>query len=294
MKTISLFFRDTKPFPQLGGLFFFFLLGFILATGLQMLLPVGYGSPSAIRLALLEQGVAQLLLFFFPALLFVTLYKGNAASYLSLHFYGRQWLLAGVAMVVFLLLVPINDWITWWNDQWNLGSLEEEMRNLTNASKTTFETMLSLTSVGDLLLQLLVVALVPAVCEELFFRGALQQTLCQWFGNNHVAILFASLIFSLAHGDIYGLVPRFVLGLLLGYFFCLSGSLLVNVAAHFFNNALIVVLYFLYHKGSIATSPDSPLLMPWLTTLLCTLAAAALFTLYFLKKDKNNTSKQSI
>ena len=291
MKTISLFFRDTKPFPQLVGLFFLFLLGFILATGIQMLLPVGYDSPAAIRLGLILQSVAQLLLFCLPAVLFVALYKGRMAPYLRLDFSGRKWLLAGVAMVIFLLLVPINDWITWWNDQWNLGPLEDTMRKMSDTSKHTIEKMLSLTSFGDLLLQLFVIALVPAVCEELFFRGALQQTISQWFGNTHGAIVATALIFSLAHGDLYGLVPRFVLGLLLGYLFCLSGSILVNVCAHFFNNALVVLLYFFYHKGVLASSPDSPLSVPWFTTLLCTLAAVVLFGLYFVKKGKNSTSK---
>ena len=276
------------------GLFFLFLIGFILAAGLQTLLPGGYDSPAAIRLSLIVQCVAQLLLFFLPAVLFVVLYKGSAASYLHLDFRGSKWLFAGVAMVLFLLLVPINDWITWWNDRWNLGSFEEYMRTLSDASKTAVEKMLSLTTVGDLLLQLFVVALIPAVCEELFFRGALQQIFRQWFGNAHVAIVVTALVFSLAHGDLYGLVPRFVLGLLLGYLFYLSGSLLVNISAHFFNNALIVVLYHLYNKGVLLSSPDTPLLMPWLTTLLCTLAAVALFFLYFVSKDKKTPQKETI
>lgn len=266
-------------------------MGFILAMGLQILLPVGYDSPSAIRLSLLVQCIHQLLVFFLPAVLFVMLYKGNMASYLQLDFHGRKWLLAGVAMVIFLLLVPINDWITWWNDQWNLGSLETELRRITDASKLAISQLLSLTSVGDLLLQLFVVALIPAVCEELFFRGAVQQLFRQWTNNAHVAIVITAIIFTLAHGDIYGLVPRFVLGLLLGYLFYLSGSLLVNISAHFFNNALIVVLYNLYNNGVIATSPYVPLQMPWLTTLLCTLAAVVLFALYFLSKDKKNPQK---
>ena len=269
-------------------------MGFILATGLQMLMFVGNDSPSAIRLSLLGQGLSQLLIFFLPAVLFVLLYKGSVAHYLHLDFHGHKWLLAGVAMVVFLLLVPINDWITWWNDQWDLGSLEAEMRRLSDASKLAIAQMLSLTSVGDLLLQLFVVALIPAVCEELFFRGALQQILRRWFGNMHVAVIVTAILFSLAHGDLYGLVPRFVLGLILGYLFFLSGSMLVNVCAHFCNNALIVILYYLYHQGVLATSPDTPLLMPWLTTLLCTLAAVALFILYFSKNDKNTHSQKTI
>ena len=151
--------------------------------------------------------------------------------------------------------------------------------------------MLSLTNPADLLLQIFVVALVPAVCEELFFRGALQQLLQEWFRNAHVAVIVASLIFSLVHGDIYGFVPRFFLGVLLGYLFLQSGSLLVNVCAHFFNNALIVVLFFLYNKGEISTSPDIPLQMSWFTTLVCTLSAVALFALYFAKKSPKKASE---
>lgn len=294
MKNLSIFFRDTKPFAQLVGLAFLFLIGFILATGLQVLFPTDFSSPAMIRQALATQGVAQLLIFLMPAVLFALLYQGNLKSFLQLNFQGRKWFLALVAMVLFLLLVPANDWITWWNDHWDLGSLETEMRRLTNASKEAIEKMLTLTSFGDLLLQLLVVALVPAVCEEFFFRGAVQQIFRRWFGNMHVAVIVTAILFSLAHGDLYGLVPRFVLGLILGYLFFLSGSMLVNVCAHFCNNALIVVLYYLYHQGVLATSPDTPLLMPWLTTLLCTLAAVALFILYFSKNDPKNHPQKTI
>ena len=114
-----------------------------------------------------------------------------------------------------MLLLPINDWLTAWNDQWNLGSYEDSARHITELSKMVVDRMLSLTQPADLLLQLLVIALIPAVCEELFFRGALQQILRQWFDNGYVAIAVTALIFSLVHGDVYGLVPRFVLGLLL-------------------------------------------------------------------------------
>ena len=200
-----------------------------------------------IRQALVTQGVAQLLIFLLPAILFTLLYQGNIQSFLQLHFQGRKWFLALVAVVLFILLVPVNDWITWWNDHWDLGPLESEMRRLTDASKVTVEKMLSLSSVGDLLLQLIVVALVPAVCEEFFFRGTLQQIFRRWFGNMHVAVIVTAILFSLAHGDLYGLVPRFVLGVILGYLFFLSGSMLVNVCAHFCNNALIVILYYLYY-----------------------------------------------
>ena len=148
-------------------------------------------------------------------MLFSMLFYDSASPFLKLHFRAEHWKLSLVAVVILLLLVPLNDWITWWNDQWNMGGLEAEMRKMTQMSKDMVGKMLSLTSPSDLVLQILVVAFIPAVCEELFFRGALQQLLQEWFRNAHVAVIVASLIFSLFHGDIYGFVPRFFLGVCL-------------------------------------------------------------------------------
>ncbi|MBR3412803.1 MAG: CPBP family intramembrane metalloprotease [Bacteroidales bacterium] len=291
MSRISIFFQDAKPFSKLLGLFFLFLTGFILATGLNNICPPSFVTPTAIRWSMLMQAISQLMMFLLPAVLFAMLFYDSTSPFLKLHFRVEHWRLSLVAVVILLLLVPLNDWITWWNDQWDLGGLEAEMRKMTQLSKDVVGKMLSLTNPSDLMLQILVVAFIPAVCEELFFRGALQQLLQEWFRNVHVAVIVTSLIFSLFHGDIYGLVPRFLLGVLLGYLFLQSGSLLVNVCAHFFNNALIVVLYYLYNKGVLSASPEIPLQMSWFTTLICAFSATALFVLYFVKKNTKKTSE---
>lgn len=291
MSRISIFFHDAKPFSKLLGLFFLFLMGFILATGLNNIYPPSFVTPTTIRWSMLMQAISQLMMFLLPAVLFSMLFYDSASPFLKLHFRAEHWKLSLVAVVILLLLVPLNDWITWWNDQWNLGGLEAEMRKMTQMSKDMVGKMLSLTSPSDLVLQILVVAFIPAFCEELFFRGALQQLLQEWFRNAHVAVIVASLIFSLFHGDIYGFVPRFFLGVLLGYLFLQSGSLVVNICAHFFNNALIVVLFYLYNKGVLSTSPEIPLQMSWFTTLVCALSAAALFALYFVKKSTKKASE---
>ncbi len=292
MKNISFFFKDSKPLAQLVGLFFLFLLGLIVVGGAQSIIPIGGDSPSAIRGQLAFQACSQLLMFFLPAWLFAVLFHGGAASFHKLYADGRSWLLGLIAVVVFLLLMPLNDFLTWWNGSWHFGALENLLRSYADAAAGTVEKLLSLTTMGDLLLQLLVVALIPALCEEFFFRGAIQQTLQRWFGNVHAAILATALFFSLAHGDAYGLVPRFLLGLVLGYLFFLSGSMVVNVCAHFFNNAMVVVMYYLYHTGVLSMSPAEPLRLPWLTVLLCTLAALLLFIVYFVKKPSKRQAKQ--
>lgn len=291
MKNISVFFKDTKPLAQLVGLFFLFVIGLIIAGGIQLLFPMGTDSPTAIRGQLVMQACSQLLMFFLPAWLFGVLYHGNALSYHKVVSGGKIWLLGLIAQVIFLLLAPLNDTLTWWNNGWNFGAWETGLRHYADAANGTVEALLSLTTTGDLLLQLLVVALIPALCEELFFRGAIQQTLQRWFGNAHVAIVATALLFSLAHGDAYGLIPRFLLGLILGYLFFLSGSMIVNVCAHFFNNFLVVAMYYLYHIGVLSQSPAEPLLMPWGTVVMCTLVAIMLFAVYFLKKPSKQASK---
>lgn len=291
MKNISIFFKDSKPFVQLMGLFFLFVVGLIAAGAIQSLFPVGGKDDSSIRMQLLVQAGAQLLMFFVPALLFAFLFQGSPKNYFMANLQGKFWGLSFVAIVILLLLVPVNDWITYWNENWKLGSLDDLSRGLSNQSKQIMEQLLSLSSFGDVVLQLLVVALVPAICEELFFRGTLQQIFQCWVGNRHLAVIITALIFSVAHGDIYGLVPRFVLGLLLGYFFVLSGSILVNICAHFFNNAVVVLLYLFYHKGVLTASPSEPLQMTWSVVAMCTLAAVALFVVYFIQKGSKQPSK---
>lgn len=280
---LNTFFRNTKPVGRLLGLLLFLLAGFFAATALMLVFPQTFGTSGEIRVQMLVQGCSQLLMFLAPALLFAWCFKEESTGYLGFDFHARKWLLGLVGIVVLLLLLPLNDWLSWWNMQWDFGAADAEVRTLSDKAKEITEQMLSLTGTGDFVLQLIVVALIPAICEECFFRGALQQTLGEWFRNKHVAVWVTALIFSVAHGDLLGLVPRFVLGLLLGYLFLSSGSIVVNICAHFFNNALIVTMYHLYHLGSLGFNPGEPMLMPTSIVASCSVGAALLLGLYFVK-----------
>ncbi|MDR2813311.1 MAG: CPBP family intramembrane metalloprotease [Prevotellaceae bacterium] len=99
-------------------------------------------------------------------------------------------------------------------------------------------------SVPVMLLNMLVMALIPAVSEELLFRGYLQRLLCSWTKKPHFAIFISAVIFSAIHFQFEGFIPRFLLGALFGYLFYWSGSLWLSVIAHFTNNAATVIAYF--------------------------------------------------
>ena len=84
-------------------------------------------------------------------------------------------------------------------------------------------------------------ALVPAICEEIFFRGFLQTTAIHFFKHKHSAVILIALIFSILHGDIFNFIPRFALGIFLGYLFLFSRHIIVPILAHALHNSWVVI-----------------------------------------------------
>ncbi|WP_157558146.1 CPBP family intramembrane glutamic endopeptidase [Niabella aurantiaca] len=114
--------------------------------------------------------------------------------------------------------------------------------------------LVSFKSIPDLLLSIMVLALVPAVCEEAFFRGGLQNFMYRSNGKLWLSVGVVSLIFSLVHMSGYGFLSRFALGVILGLIYQLSGNLWLSIGAHFINNALaVVVMYTQVQAGKTIT-----------------------------------------
>jgi len=101
-------------------------------------------------------------------------------------------------------------------------------------------------SVGNLLLNLLLIAALPAIGEEFFFRGALHDIFKRLFRNDHVAVWVGALLFSAGHVQFYGFFPRLLLGAFFGYLLVRTKNIWVSVLAHFANNAAVVLLAFVY------------------------------------------------
>ena len=106
----------------------------------------------------------------------------------------------------------------------------------------------------DLLFNLFLIALIPAIGEELFFRGIVQKKLGNILTSPHVAVIITSFIFSAIHMQFFGFLPRFILGLILGYLFYYSANLWMSVLGHFINNALGVLL--MYSAFANKLTPD--------------------------------------
>jgi hypothetical protein len=127
-----------------------------------------------------------------------------------------------------------------WIEDW-MKMKEEEMKVLT-------ERLLSMKTATDLAVNLLMIAILPAIGEELFFRGGVQTAFWRWFKNHHVAIWVTAILFSSIHLQFYGFLPRMLLGAGFGYLYVWSRSIWIPVLAHFINNGLVVVVAWIYQK----------------------------------------------
>jgi membrane protease YdiL (CAAX protease family) len=116
------------------------------------------------------------------------------------------------------------------------------------------EAIVSLKNTSDYIIALIVMAFLPALCEETLFRGGLQNFMTRSTKNYWLSIIVVSLIFSAAHFSYYGFLSRFFLGIVLGLIFQYSGKLWLSILAHFLNNALaITVMYFYIQEGKSIT-----------------------------------------
>lgn len=162
-------------------------------------------------------------------------------------------LLAGIAIMYFGL--PLIHFLSELNLQIKLpdsvSSLENWMLLKEEEAALLSERFLSVDTISGLLINLFMIALLPALGEEMVFRGVLQPLFIRLIKNVHLGIFIAALVFGVMHLQFYGLLPRLVLGLFLGYFYFYSGSLWVPVLMHFLNNGTAVVVYFLHHNGFI-------------------------------------------
>ena len=105
-------------------------------------------------------------------------------------------------------------------------------------------TTLPLNNAWDLVLNLVFLCLLPAVCEELIYRGAILKGLNQSM-KGVWAITLTSVIFMLAHGSLEQSIYQLILGFVLTYITYMTGNILYSMIIHFTNNASVVLLSFL-------------------------------------------------
>ncbi|HTH82608.1 MAG TPA: CPBP family intramembrane glutamic endopeptidase [Mucilaginibacter sp.] len=137
-----------------------------------------------------------------------------------------------------------------------LDGIQKWMRDSEDQAKKLTDILLHMTTIGDMIIRVLVIGLLTAIVEEFMFRGCIQTIFMRWTKNTHAAIWITAVLFSAFHMEFFGFLPRLMLGVLFGYFVAWSGSIWTGVWAHFINNSAAVVATYFFQNKMTKLNPD--------------------------------------
>ena len=196
----------------------------------------------------------QLGVFILPALIFGFLVHPSVREYFNIEKSPNVTNLLIMGVVVFSIL-PFVNWLGEINQGMtfpdSLGWMEDWMREKEDQAMVLTESFLKTQTVSGLLVNLFIVGLMPAIGEELLFRGALLKLFTQISRNVHVAVFTTAFLFAAIHFQFYGFLPRFFIGMILGYSFVITSNLWIPIFIHFVNNSASVIVYYLHYNGHI-------------------------------------------
>ena len=254
---------------------------------LWQVLPINHGSTGAL---LLFQALQAIGLFIVPPFVVAYLWSDQPQEWLhivdsrkSIVESRKTGRLVLLSIGIMLTALPLINLLVSWNEQIrlpeSLSGLEQLMQQLEAQANALLQQFLTYGNGAwwVLLINLLVLAVLPAIGEELTFRGVLQWLLVsresRVESREHVAVWVTAFIFSFIHFQFYGFIPRLLLGALLGYALLWSGNIRYSMIMHATNNALSVLLFYLGTYVWDMTQAQLDALgteHTWWLTLVCT------------------------
>lgn len=249
------------------GAFLFSLVAFGLAAAIYGIDPMHLAellsdldNPLAIDVLKLIQTVSQIGTFILPALFLAYTFDSSPSGYLYLK-RKPGWITVFSVLILLIAAVPLINFLGDLNSRMVLPSwlagLERQMKATEQHAALLTEKFLEINSPVQFFYAIIMIAVLPALGEELLFRGILQRIFSEWSGSKHTGVWATAILFSAMHMQFYGFVPRMLLGVMLGYLFLWSGSLWLPILAHFINNGAAVIASYLYKQNTISINPDT-------------------------------------
>ncbi len=170
-------------------------------------------------------------------------------------------------------------------------SVKSFFDSMNDLVEKTYGNLLDAKSIPEGFLVVLVVAVVPALCEEVMFRGFIQRSL-EFKLKPVWAALITAVFFGIYHFSPYGLIPLISLGFYFGFAAYKSNSIAVPMFLHFLNNFTAIILYFIYGNDELlnsSVSKDVDLTSSFVTLFLLILAFIGVIILirkYYSSKRK--------
>jgi membrane protease YdiL (CAAX protease family) len=189
--------------------------------------------------------------FILPAFLFSFLFAGDLYSY-----YGfRKPVYTIPLLLTVLMMISVIPFVNYTAElnlrmEIPIKALDRILRSLEGDVEEMMVAFTATKSLWGLMVNLLMIGVIAAVGEELIFRGVLQRLMIGMVKNVHLAVLITAILFSAFHFQFFSFLPRFVLGLVMGYLMYYGRSIWYPILAHFVNNAMGVIYYYFSSRGS--------------------------------------------
>lgn len=216
-------------------------------------------SKSDINFGKFYQLINQFGVFIFPVLIYTFFVSTSTTAYLKLK--KPKLIIVFITILMVFSILPFINYLSSINEKMVLpeflSGIENWMKSKELQATLLTENFLKTSTISGLLLNIIIVALLPAFGEEMLFRGVIQRLMQEITKSIHWAVILSALLFSAFHLQFYGFLPRFLLGLMLGYIFVYTGNLWVPIIVHFVNNFASVIVYFLHYNGYLKISMDN-------------------------------------
>jgi CAAX protease family protein len=267
--------RIKSPSAQLGVLLLvYFVPQLVTAAWIQLFLggKTDLTNPDNIATLKWIQAFSSLLFFFLPAFLYAVFsFRGNYFYFLGFKRAEKTSMyILGIGCM--LLAFPLVFWLGELNQRIHMPASIIEMEK--QAAKQ-MEAFLKIKGPADIVINVIIIALLPAICEEMFFRGAMQRVIIHLTRNAWLGIIITAALFSALHFQFQGFLPRMFLGVVLGALYWFSGSLWTSILAHFVTNAVQVIAAS-YATRYISENP----VMPFYLALGSAVAVFGILRLY--------------
>ena len=191
--------------------------------------------------------------FIVPSILFLHFRGVSFYTYLKLNSSVYVKGMLAIFMMA-LAMIPVANFLGALNAMLPLPDFLSFLKDIESQTLLITEQFLVMDTLMDLFLMLGLIGFVAAVGEELLFRGVLQNLFQEWFGSPHIAIWLTAFLFSVIHFQYHAILPRFVLGALIGYVYLNSANLRSAMLLHFFYNSTLVLLTFFIQHGGLDSS----------------------------------------
>lgn len=251
-------------FPsQLGILLGLIGAGLIIGTLISAILWLGMtgrpilsmandiSNPKYYGAVMLIQAVSTFFMFFLPVFFTALICYRNPAKFIGFNnrINFKQVL---IVLAILILTFPLSGALAELTKMIPISkSMEVKFKAMETSREAQEAVLININSFSRYIFSMIIIGLLPAIFEEVCFRGGLQNILTRWFKGPWIAIIITSIIFSAIHISYYGFFVRFALGVALGLVYYYSGSIWLNILFHFLYNGIqVTALYFATMQGN--------------------------------------------